>query len=131
MNVIKMNPVPKGRPRFGNGRTYTPMQTVAAERVIKQRLKGHEKIEGPVELEITFVFERPKKPTHAIPSRSDLDNLEKLFCDAANKILWTDDRMIARKISSKEYGDEGMILWRVKPFDVKTRPTHLLLSQCH
>lgn len=72
--VIPGNPVPKGRPRFGNGHVYTPQRTRDHETLIRQyalvaRLKP---ISGPVRLTARFYTDKAL----------DGDNALKLLADA-------------------------------------------------
>lgn len=75
--TIPVNPVGKGRPRFGKGRTYTPKRTVTYEQhVAAAALEAKlPKIQGPVCINVAFWCE---------PQRgglSDLDNYLKALLD--------------------------------------------------
>ncbi len=63
-------------------------------------------------LSVNLCSTRPAKPKNHYPSRFDLDNALKLFSDAANGILFKDDRQIieisARKLFSAA-GEPGYI----------------------
>jgi Holliday junction resolvase RusA-like endonuclease len=82
--------VPKGRPRFGNGRTYTPAATVQWEatvsNVVAAEIHGALPIfKGNVCLDLTFY----------VHGRSgDNDNLQKAIQDALNGVLYADDYQI-------------------------------------
>ncbi len=104
-------PVAKGRPRFGNGRAYTPQRTryaesksqgAALEAMNKARLRP---TAGPVEVQLEFYFPVPASwPQHKRQrvisgelkpaSRPDLDNLAKQVTDAMNGIVYIDDAQI-------------------------------------
>jgi len=111
-------PVAKGRPRMTKrGIAYTPSKTKNAERslqvLIQERLDADwTPMEGPIKIELTVFLPRPKSHTkkqRLIPyssKRPDIDNLEKLFLDAANGLLYGDDAQIAEKFSAKRYADE-------------------------
>lgn len=62
-------------------------------------------LNGPLELDVSFFITPPKKqnPNFPYPSKADLDNYLKLFMDAANKILWYDDRQIVKITARKNY----------------------------
>lgn len=94
-------PVPKGRPRFGPGRVYTPSRTRQAEEALGWALKAAYKPallfpEGVLfEVELMF-FCRVS---------SDVDNLAKLVLDCLNPkktkgrlrapgLIWQDDRQV-------------------------------------
>jgi Holliday junction resolvase RusA-like endonuclease len=118
MHTIYINPVAKQRPTFVNGRALTPLKTRNYEALLYKELKalGHDKIEGFFELEVIFELPRPNKSKYPIPSRSDLDNYIKAFCDSANNVLWDDDRFMSKVTSSKRYSSNkvGKILFSVK-----------------
>lgn len=112
-------PVAKGRPRFGNGRTFTPPSTRTAEEALgwamRQACPGGP-LEGPLVLHVQFSFGMPKswsekrkiaayKTAHT--GRPDLDNLVKLVKDAGNGILWADDSLIWQVGASKVWADEA------------------------
>lgn len=97
--VLKILPIPKGRPRFSRGHTYTPTRTRQFEHslawMIRDAYRG-EPILGAVSLKIVFSIPRAKSqklkwPTHKV---GDLDNFLKAFCDSANGILWEDDSQV-------------------------------------
>lgn len=112
---IPMKPAAKGRPRFSglSGAVYTPRRTKQAERTLrvllldayrKPRLKGAVSLS----LEITLHGERAgykvivgEVDTPTPPTRPDLDNLVKLFLDAANGVLWDDDAQIVHLFAQK------------------------------
>jgi Holliday junction resolvase RusA-like endonuclease len=80
-------PEPKRRPRFTNGKTYTDTRTANYEAVLKWLMcsqKNHELINTAVIL-VHIVF--------YTKSRADIDNLVKAVFDAANGLLWVDDRL--------------------------------------
>jgi Holliday junction resolvase RusA-like endonuclease len=99
--TVPGEPVPKGRPRFGKGRTFTPVKTRQAEAAVKwaavvARLKGsgHGKpTADPIAL--TCRFYRANGRT------ADLDNLVKLVTDALNGIVWKDDRQVVQLHASR------------------------------
>ncbi|MEQ4489694.1 MAG: RusA family crossover junction endodeoxyribonuclease [Dehalococcoides mccartyi] len=111
-SIIYMHPVAKGRPRLGQHRTYTPVDTVRAENYIKYTLaqEFHEPPFGKddaLKLTVTFYRQRPastpKRVTQPI-TRPDIDNYLKLLCDACNGVLWHDDSQITTMHIFKRYG---------------------------
>ena len=84
----------------GKLRTYTPKETVAAERGL--RLQWNQPlVTGDVEVVIALANEwvdvtvsevSPGK--HKLLRRGDIDNYAKLVLDALNGRAWTDDRFI-------------------------------------
>ena len=116
--TVKGEPVAKGRPRFGNGRTYTPKKTVDAENNIKLlALKvGFEKLYGPLRMTITFEMRIPKSwPAQSKkealegiirPTKTpDIDNLFKLVADAlqGDNMVYQDDNQIVEIMAVKRY----------------------------
>lgn len=111
--VIPGTPVPMARARSGRGgRHYTPQKqrewmanvrwALNREAAARGYPIGHER---PVELELTFVFERAKSnKTTAHTQRPDASNLAKLIEDAANGVLFHDDSQVIRLIANKKWG---------------------------
>lgn len=102
---IKGNPVPKGRPRFTNGRVLTDAKSRAAEESFKWHLKaaGAKKFEGPVKVELHF--HRSDK------RRCDLDNLIKLAWDSMNGVCFADDSQIVELHAVLERGHDDPGTW--------------------
>jgi|TARA_R110001583_G_C5413512_1_gene387052 Holliday junction resolvase RusA-like endonuclease len=118
-------PVSKGRPRFGRGKTYTPAKTIAAETFIQlcATQKGVPKMmNGPLRLTVTFSMGIPKswsakkkeeaelgniRPT----GKPDLDNLIKLVGDSLEKAgVYRNDSQIVEVKAVKKYGKPQTII---------------------
>jgi len=119
-------PVPKGRPRLGRGRTYTPEATRVAEETLGWAMKQacpDGPLRGPLRLTVAFVMPLPKRKPAAWDKRlwadtlagkhheahlvrPDGDNLLKTVLDAGNGILWTDDAQVCWYEVRKMYGAE-------------------------
>lgn len=119
-------PIAKGRPRFGNGHTYTPKKTVDAEVIIRDvaRLNGCLCIVGAVRLEAEFYLPIPgtwskaKKQQAMLgilrpQSREDLDNLVKTLGDGLT--FDKSDAQIVELAASKHYSVEPRTVVRVIP----------------
>jgi len=113
-------PRAKGRPRFGNGRTYTPQATRNYESdlgfMAKLAMKGRPVMEGPLRVEIYAMFSVPKSWSkikqaraliHAIrpTGKPDLDNIFKVV-DALNGVVWRDDSQVVNATIIKKYSDQ-------------------------
>ena len=86
--VVHGDPLPKARPRFVNGRTYTDPRTTRAEAKLRATAKqaGVVRMTGAIGVELVY-FRATKR-------RCDWDNLAKLTCDALNGVAWEDDSQI-------------------------------------
>jgi Holliday junction resolvase RusA-like endonuclease len=105
---IEGPPVPKGRPRFGKGQTYTPAKTRVWEHkaalLIKDAHKGP-RWDGPVSLIVRALFPRPLRLTRKkdppgrlwYEGRTDVDNVIKAVQDAMEKagVLENDKQIVA------------------------------------
>lgn len=99
--IIPGNPVPKGRPRLGNGFVYTPRETQRAEHTVKAhaRRAGAKPMQGPISIELRFYRETKR--------RVDVDNMAKLVLDALNGVCWRDDDQIASLMATKAHDPEN------------------------
>ena len=105
--MIPGKPEGKGRPRHGQGRVWTPRQTVLAEQEIRRAWQeaGQPRIDGPVAVTVTLAVCRPASHytttgalnaegrRRPVPDRQkpDVDNALKLVLDALNTRAWPDD----------------------------------------
>ena len=120
--IIPGEPKGKARPRFGQGRTYTPPETVEYEKLVKRcYLESGGKInlsERPIKIQIYAYFGVPKswsnkKKTAAVhdeiypTKKPDCDNIVKIICDALNLVAYKDDSQIVECTCIKRYGTQG------------------------
>ncbi|CAK0749341.1 crossover junction endodeoxyribonuclease RusA [Gammaproteobacteria bacterium] len=107
--TVKIDPVPKGRPRFFRmGRrmgTYTPAKTRAFESELfdycrRNKLIPATPLLGPVVVDLIF-FIKSKHVGWAF-RKPDLDNLCKTL-DTFNGYFWKDDAQIVKLSASKVY----------------------------
>jgi len=120
MRVIEIpgKPVGKGRPRFGNGFTYTPQKTVDFENLVKlsymQAYPGADLLEGPLVAGIHAYFPIPasvsKKKRATMedtpyPHKADCDNIAKAVLDALNGVAYDDDAQVTSLIVKKSYSE--------------------------
>ena len=127
--LLELPPVAKGRPRFGNGRTFTPKKTKDFEDRARQLMTAQffmVPLEGPLRVELSFMFEKPKRAKHETLHivRPDLDNLIKSVCDAAVGIVYVDDAQVCEILAKKVYCKEGTsprILFSVTSIDYQPK----------
>ena len=98
---IRGEPVPKGRPRFGRGRVYTPADTKDYEARVGWELRaaGVTKPDAEHEWSVQLLIYEGKDQR-----RGDIDNYTKALLDAANKIVWADDKQVSSIAVSIERG---------------------------
>lgn len=98
--VIEGQPIAKNRPRFKKGgQVYDP--SAAAQEALAWKLKSlftEERLLGNVA--VGCVFYRKDR------QRVDVDNLMKLFMDAATGVAWIDDSQVTAQMSVLEYDKE-------------------------
>ena len=104
-------PRAKQRPRTmyvkGQYRTYTPHETRAAEKALREQWVG-DPIEGPMAVtfglwddHIEVITGQCPEPESNKLNRGDLDNYVKLIMDALNGKAWLDDRQIVAMSARK------------------------------
>ena len=136
MNAIRIEipgaPVSKKRPRFfrrGNHvGTYNPQESEESKTMwhIAQAVNGQKPLGVPVEMHMTFFMPIPSSTPKSLQKqmelspvphtkKPDLDNLIKHVLDAANGVLFVDDRQIhsvtCRKIYSHEPKTRIVVLY--------------------
>lgn len=99
--------VGKGRPRFGNGRTFTDKKTAAYENLVALQAQAHNIpwIEGHVKVDVVVAKQvlksmSKKKKALAISGvyavgKPDLDNVMKSILDGLNGVIYRDDSQVA------------------------------------
>ena len=124
--VFQIEPVAKGRPRIttigGSVRSFTPLKTRTYEACLARLAKlqnednGWNILDEPLSVKALFFLKKPKsaKKRNYPTSRPDLDNFLKCL-DSFNGIIWSDDSLICRIITSKEYStSDGFIILEVE-----------------
>jgi Holliday junction resolvase RusA-like endonuclease len=120
---IDIEPRGKGRPRFGNGRTFTDPKTKAYETAIgfaaRAAMGGKPPMNGPIHLHVTAFMPMPKKMPPERRGRPtttpDADNLLKALSDACNKIVWHDDAQIVEATILKQYSTAPALVVVARP----------------
>lgn len=117
-------PVPKGRPRLGQGRTYTPKRTLAAEKKVKAAFEAA----APgwvVEPDLTYgaLIEFRTGSGSVV----DIDNATKLIMDALNKVFYEDDIQVGDEFLHlvRGRGEPGVDVWLFAVEANGTKPTRV------
>lgn len=110
-------PAPQGSKRHvGNGRMIEASKKVGPWRaavknaaVLYINENNHEKLSGPVIVEITFYLQKPKTVDRQLPHvRPDLDKLIRSTFDALTySQIWEDDCQVVNVNAFKFYGTPG------------------------
>lgn len=118
--VIPGKPTGKGRIRFNGKQSFIDKATAQAERDVLGCWidAGEPRLDGPVQLLITLVIERPKGHfrkggelaaeglRHPYPEnqKPDVDNALKLVMDALNGRAWRDDVQVVDVGINRQWG---------------------------
>lgn len=128
------NPRGKGRPRFSNAGQFVRVFTDAKTRAFESRLKsagidamrGKEPLDEAVSVTVDAFMPIPASFSKAkraaalafdlMPvGKPDLDNIEKCCGDALNGVVFRDDSLIVRAVTTKFYSDRPRLeitVWR-------------------
>lgn len=108
---IPWTPQVKERPRFANGRVYTPTRTLHAEAAIREAFNDVVSDWTPYDGTCSVVWElandwvgitlRPHGDYTQRKLRGDVDNYQKILSDALNGVLFVDDRLIVHTEARK------------------------------
>lgn len=119
--LLDFEAIPKGRPRLGRGRVYTPSRTVNYEKKVKKALQAqfHEDvITSPLHMNIRFYFKKAKScKSKYMTKRLDLDNLIKSLSDAMNGIVFHDDSQVVSIDALKAYDSHPRIEMTLYEFE--------------
>ena len=126
---INTTPVPKGRPKFGRGKTYTPEKTREFESTVRSAwvkaypdcmpLTGAVSVSMVFSLPLLKSFNKANKQkaidgTLRPAKRPDIDNYVKAVLDALNGLAFTDDGQVVELKAAKWYGTEPGIMVEIK-----------------
>ena len=121
---IPGRPKGKGRPRFANGRVYTPGTTAQYEREIRRTAKREMAEQGWIKphrekgvtllVNARFAIPKSERKKH-IPSdpylhKPDADNILKVAADALNGLAFEDDAQIHTMAAHKEYAERPALI---------------------
>lgn len=111
---IPVKPIPKGRPRLGMGKVYTPKRTKTFEDQVRFIARaafnahGVKPFEKEVYIYVWFCFKgRSVGYNHTSPA--DIDNLQKSVFDGMNGIAYKDDRQIVFVMAQKVWAEEDCV----------------------
>lgn len=117
---VEGRPQGKSRPRFSNGRAYTPRTTVDYEKRVAMAYREQDGVyhTEPVAVEVLAVYKIPKAMpkgrkaeimAEAIPPtvKPDIDNIIKVVMDALNGVAYKDDAAVAFVTGAKMYDPDG------------------------
>lgn len=121
-------PTGKGRPRFGNGHTFTPKKTREYEQLVKESYigqKGEIFGEEPIDMTIKAFYRVPdSKPLRfkraaklglELPTKKpDVDNIVKIIMDSLNGVAYPDDKFIVSLTVTKAYSVEPRVEITIK-----------------
>lgn len=116
--ILPIAPAPKERPRFANGRVYTPNRTKWYEEAVQLTLQAAKirPVTGAVSMTVTFYLTIPKSWQNAKKqlakegkvrptTKPDIDNLAKAIMDGCNGLLYNDDKQVVDLTLRKFYGE--------------------------
>lgn len=99
--TIEGPPQSKERPRFGQGRAYTPTATRAYERKVRTVAEALRPVGWPLAARYSLTMHA----YYGDRRRRDIDNL-KCVGDACNGVLWADDSQIDELRVTRGYDKE-------------------------
>jgi Holliday junction resolvase RusA-like endonuclease len=115
---LDITPKPKGRPRAGHGRVYTPAETRAYEDRVGWLLRAAHVPCADGELGVRAVFHLGSG------AEPDVDNLAKALLDAGNGVLWRDDKQVKQLLAEIAPGGPPRIrltVYRLTPPEGRNR----------
>jgi crossover junction endodeoxyribonuclease RusA len=109
--TIFENPIPKGRPRFGKKRAYTPERTRAYETRVIDAFELACPLWEPIVDYIRFDATFYRQTGHHV----DTDNMLKATTDALNGVAYRNDEQIAESHTKRIYkaGDNARTVVRM------------------
>lgn len=122
--ILNGNPIPKLRPRFSSkGKAYDKQskeKKIVRCLIMKEIAdKGHlKRIQAPIAVGMRFHTPIPnswhqKRRIEAVgkpdPTRPDIDNYAKFYCDLMNDLVYSDDNLITDLWCEKTYSDKPKV----------------------
>lgn len=117
-------PVGKQRPRFSNGRTYTPQKTRDYEQLVQWcyknnfgafRFSDDAAIAADIKAYLPIARSTPKSKLNKLidsfaRKKPDCDNIAKIVLDALNGIAYRDDASVVELHVSKQYSTSPRVV---------------------
>ena len=126
--TILGEPISKQRPRFTNGRAYTPLKTREAEEWIGWQIKSA--YPGLIPFP-EYAFGVIRLFYQSNQQRRDLDNMVKLVLDACTGIVWNDDSQVTEIFCHVFRGEtEPKTELRIYSLDYLNTPTPNIPGFC-
>lgn len=134
--MIPGTPRGKERQRFRrcgkHVQAYTPEKTVKYEKKVRDAFiqSRAEKMEGPINIKITGMFEVPKsiskKKKQALLNtyymkKPDVDNIDKSILDGLNGVAYDDDKQVCILFTEKYYGEIPMAIVEIEELDKRPK----------
>jgi Holliday junction resolvase RusA-like endonuclease len=115
--TVPGRPIPLARHRTARaGHNYDPPENAAAKAVIQTyarlamrdaKMQLSEPHTGPLAMDVTFFYKRPKHTRFAYPMFADSDNLLKMVCDALQGLVYVNDRQVIDPHPRRRWTDLG------------------------
>lgn len=126
--IIEGKPKYQKRHRHGRGRTWNPSSKdkKSIKLILKSQYKG-KPIDTPCKVEITAYYpflkswsKKEKAISEGAPkiTKPDVDNIAKLYGDAMNGIVYTDDNRVVEITCRKLYSKEPCVVIEVDDYEV-------------
>lgn len=125
--TIPGEPRGKARPRWGNGRTYTPRKTVEYEKRVKSCFlsAGGKLLDGEIRAELRAYYGIPKSASKRARAdmlcgktrptkKPDLDNVAKIVLDSLNGLAYKDDAAVVELTAEKHYSETPRVEVRME-----------------
>lgn len=113
--IVKGTVLGKPRPRFANGRCYTPIKFVNYEREIAKAFlrAGGKRTVLPVQVDILISRPLPKGRKKDIIEeedtfKPDIDNIVKIVLDGLNGVAYVDDTQVTKITAVKANRQRGI-----------------------
>ena len=119
--TVQGKPQPKQRPRFSNGRVYTPTQTKSYEALVGWKCREVYKqppTDKPVTVALEINLALPKTTKNRIGDwcmkNQDIDNIGKVILDSLNGIAYLDDKQVVELNVTKKWNSSDYVVVKIR-----------------